>query len=314
MDFSARPACVASRKPTIADMTAASASASLPTTASAAAMPRRFWSQLSSPDFATLDPATTVAVLPLGATEQHGPHLPLGVDSMLVDGIVAAALPLLPVALPALFLPTQVIGLSPEHANFPGTLSLSSETLIRLWKDIGAGVARAGVRKLVLFNAHGGHVGAMDIVARELRAVHGLIVYGVSWFNLPLGEAGAGFSADEHRFGVHAGEIETSMMLALAPTLVDLALARDFSSASRDRSTHYPLLGDGRSAKLGWAMEDYNVDGAAGNAAAADARRGRALVEAAATQLALLLAEVSRLPLDMIGTPRSRPGPSGRTG
>ena len=263
----------------------------------------RFWSQLTTRDFAALDPSTTVAVLPLGATEQHGPHLPLGVDSTLIDGIVGAALPLLPDTLPALFLPTQHIGLSPEHSNFPGTLTLSSETLIRLWKDIGAGVARAGVRKLVLFNAHGGHVGAMDIVARELRIAHGLIVYGVSWFNLPLGEADAQFSSDEHRFGVHAGEIETSMMLALAPGSVRMSEARDFVSASRDRSTAYPILGNGRSAKLGWAMEDYNPAGAAGRSAQATAPKGEAVISAAATQFALLLAEVSRLPLDMIGTP-----------
>ena len=269
----------------------------------APAAPRRFWSQLSTRDFAALDPATTVAVLPLGATEQHGPHLPLGVDSVLVDGIVATALPLLPAELPALFLPSQHIGLSPEHANFPGTLTLSSETLIRLWREIGAGVARAGVRKLVLFNAHGGHVGAMDIVARELRAAHGLIVYSVSWFNLPLGEAGAQFSADEHRFGVHAGEIETSMMLALAPQQVTMAAARDFGSASRERAADYALLGNGRSAKLGWAMEDYNADGAAGNAAAATAPRGQALVDASARALAQVLAEVSRLPLSTLGTP-----------
>jgi creatinine amidohydrolase len=269
----------------------------------ASAAPRRFWAQLSTRDFAALDPATTVAVLPLGATEQHGPHLSLGVDSVLVDGIVAAALPLLPAALPALFLPSQHIGLSPEHANFPGTLTLSSETLLRLWHDIGAGVARAGVRKLVLFNAHGGHVGAMDIVARELRAAHGLIVYGVSWFNLPLGEAGTQFSADEHRFGVHAGEIETSMMLALAPDQVAMQAARDFGSASRARAAVYPILGNGRSAKLGWAMEDYNAEGAAGNAAAATAAKGQTVVDAAARSLAALLAEISRLPLSMVGQP-----------
>lgn len=257
----------------------------------------RFWSQLTTRDFAALDPAATVAVLPLGATEQHGPHLPLGVDSALADGIVAAALPLLPAELPVLFLPTQQIGLSPEHARFPGTLTLSSGTLIRLWSEIGAGVARAGVRKLVFFNAHGGHSGAMDIVARELRAAHGLIVYSTSWFNLPLGEAGAQFSADEQRFGVHAGEMETSMMLALAPGQVAMAAARDFGSTSRQRAADYAILGNGRSAKLGWAMEDYNPEGAAGNAAAATAEKGRALVDASATQLAALLAEVSRLPL-----------------
>jgi creatinine amidohydrolase len=262
----------------------------------------RFWSQLTTRDFSAIDPERTVAVLPLGATEQHGPHLPLSVDSTLADGIVATALPLLAQDLPVLFLPTQQIGLSPEHARYPGTLTLSAETVIRLWSEIGACVARSGVRKLVLFNAHGGHTGAMDIVARELRAAHGLIVYSVSWFNLPLGDAGAQFSADEHRFGVHAGDMETSMMLALAPSLVAMNAARDFGSTSRQRAADYAILGNGRSAKLGWAMEDYNPDGAAGNAAAATEQKGRALVDAAATQLAALLAEVSRLPLSTAHT------------
>ena len=269
--------------------------------ASSVSLPR-YWSQLTTRDFAALDVAATVAVLPLGATEQHGPHLPLGVDTVLADGIVAASLPLLPAGLPVLFLPTQQIGLSPEHARFAGTLTLSAETVIRMWKEIGAGVARAGVKKLVLFNAHGGHVGAMDIVARELRAEHGLIVYSVSWFNLPLGAAGAQFGADEHRFGVHAGDIETSMMLALAPQQVRMGEAKNFRSTSEQRAAGYAILGNGKSAKLGWAMEDYNAQGAAGNAAAATAARGQAVVDAAAEQLALLLAEVSRLPLDTANT------------
>lgn len=269
--------------------------------ASSVSLPR-YWSQLTTRDFAALDVAATVAVLPLGATEQHGPHLPLGVDTVLADGIVAASLPLLPADLPVLFLPTQQIGLSPEHARFAGTLTLSAETVIRMWKEIGAGVARAGVKKLVLFNAHGGHVGAMDIVARELRAEHGLIVYSVSWFNLPLGDAAEQFGAGEHRFGVHAGDIETSMMLALAPQQVRMAEAKNFRSTSEQRAADYAILGNGKSAKLGWAMEDYNPQGAAGNAAAATAARGQAVVDAAAEQLALLLAEVSRLPLDTANT------------
>lgn len=268
-------------------------------------LPSRYWAELNTRDFASLDAAATVAVLPLGATEQHGPHLPLAVDSVLADGIVKAALPLLAPELPVLFLPTQQIGLSPEHARFPGTLTLSAETLIRVWKEIGAGVARAGVRKLVLFNAHGGHVGAMDIVARELREAHDLIVYSVNWFNLPLGELAPG------RFDVHAGESETAMMLALAPQLVDMGQAKDFASTSQERAKTYPLLGNGRSAKLGWAMQDYNAEGAAGNAAAATPAQGLALVDAAAKQLALLLAEVSRLPLDtLVDSPRWTDPPS----
>ncbi|MFT3719127.1 creatininase family protein [Pseudorhodoferax sp.] len=265
------------------------------------ALPSRFWSELGTRDFLGIDPAATVAVLPVAATEQHGPHLPLCVDAALVDGVVAAALPHLPEQLPVLFLPTQAVGASAEHTGFPGTLSLSPETLLRLWTEIGEGVARAGVRKLLLFNGHGGQVSAMDLVARELRGRCGLIVYGASWYGLPLGEAvDALFPPEEHRFGVHGGDIETSMMLALQPQLVRMQAARDFHSTSRDRAAAYPILGNGRSAKLGWHMQDYNPKGAAGNAAAATAEKGRLVVEAAGRQLAALLQEISRLPLSTL--------------
>jgi creatinine amidohydrolase len=258
----------------------------------------RFWAALSTRDFAQLDPASTVAVLPLGATEQHGPHLPLAVDQVLVDGIVAAALPQVPADVPVVVLPTQPVGYSPEHSCFDGTLTLSAPTLIALWTEIGESVARAGLRKLLLLNAHGGQVSLMDVVARELRGRCKLIVYSCSWWNLPLGEAVTGlFTPEEHRFGVHGGEIETSMMLALRPGQVRMAQACDFKSSAQQRASRYPILGNGRSAKLGWHMQDYNTHGAAGNAAAATADKGRAVVDAAGTQLALLLQELSQLPL-----------------
>ena len=261
----------------------------------------RFWADLTTRDFAQLDPAITVAVLPVAATEQHGPHLPLSVDQSLVDGVVAACLPQLPADVPVLFLPTQQVGYSPEHARFPGTLTLSSSTVINTWVEIGECVARAGVKKLLLLNSHGGQVSLMDIVARELRSRANLIVYSCSWWNLPLGDAVNGlFSAQEHRFGVHAGEIETSMMLALRPQHVDMAQARDFKSSSQERAARYPILGNGSSAKLGWQMQDYNTQGAAGNAAGATAEKGRAVLDAAGGQLALLLQELSGLPLSTL--------------
>lgn len=269
-------------------------------------LPSRFWADLGTRDFAQLDPATTVAVLPVAAIEQHGPHLPLRVDAALVDGVVQAALAQLPAALPVLFLPTQAIGKSNEHQRFPGTLSLSAETTIRLWTEIGESVARAGVRKLLLFNSHGGQVSIMDIVARELRVRCELLCYHASWYTLPLGDAVEGlFSAEEHRFGIHGGDIETSMMLALDPARVDMAQARHFRSSSQDRATAYPILGNGKSAKLGWQMQDYNAEGAAGNAANATAEKGRALVDAAGRQLAALLGELSSLPLTtLVDAPR----------
>jgi creatinine amidohydrolase len=259
------------------------------------------WAELNTRDFATLDPARTVAVLPLGATEQHGPHLPLSVDTVLVDGVVNAAVTHLAATDPVLVLPSQTLGLSTEHTAFAGTLHVSPQTLIQLWCDIGASVARAGVKKLLMFNAHGGNVGLMDVVARELRAQHGLIVYSSSWYNLPIDAAVMSqFSAEEHRFGIHAGDIETSMMLALSPNRVNMAEAQNFASTSQDRAKHYAVLGNGKSAKLGWHMQDYNPQGAAGNAGAASAAKGEALVNSAGEQLAHLLKELVTLPLSTV--------------
>ncbi|MBO9676999.1 MAG: creatininase family protein [Acidovorax sp.] len=271
-------------------------------------LPSRYWADLSARDFAALrDSAQAgqiVAVLPVAAVEQHGPHLPLHVDATLLQGVTAAALPLLPADLPALFLPPQNIGLSTEHLSYPGTLTLSPATLIALWSELGACVARAGVKKLLLLNGHGGNVSAMDIVARELRQRCGLIVYSASWFSLPVPDAvSALFSAEEHRFGIHGGEIETSMMLHLAPHTVRMEHAQAWRSSSQDRAERYPILGNGRSAKLGWAIEDYHPAGAVGNAAAATAERGRAMVEAAGQALAQLLVEIQALPLSTVGRP-----------
>ena len=261
----------------------------------------RFWADLTTRDFAQLDPASTVAVLPVAATEQHGPHLPLSVDQTLVDGVIAAALPQLPAAASVLFLPTQQVGYSPEHSRYAGTLTLSSATVIATWVELGECVARSGVKKLLLLNSHGGQVSLMDVVARELRSRCKLIVYSCSWWNLPLGDAVNGlFSAEEHRFGVHAGEIETSMMLALRPQHVHMAQARNFKSSSQERAAKYPILGNGSSAKLGWQMQDYNTHGAAGNAAGATPEKGRAVLDAAGAQLALLLQELSSLPLSTL--------------
>lgn len=270
--------------------------------------PARYWADLTTTDFTQLDLARTIAVLPVGAVEQHGPHLPLSVDADLVDGIVRAALPHLAADTPVLFLPTLALGYSPEHAAFAGTLTLKADTVLRLWTDVAESVAASGVRKLVLFNAHGGQVSLMDVAARDWRARLGMLVYSVSWFNLPLrtpeGEdINARFAPAEHRFGIHAGQIETAMMLALKPDLVQMDRAEHFHSSSEWRAQHFPILGNGRSAKLAWQIQDYHPSGAVGNAAAATPEDGHALVQAAGRALAELLAEVDRLPPDTLRPP-----------
>ncbi|MES2945775.1 MAG: creatininase family protein [Pseudomonadota bacterium] len=264
-----------------------------------------FWANLKTTDFASLELNRCIAVLPVAATEQHGPHLPLNVDATLVDGVITAALPHIAENLPVLFLPTQAIGFSPEHTAFAGTLTLKAPTIIALWTEIAESVAASGVKKLVLLNSHGGQVGLLDVVARDLRARLGMLVYSVNWFNLPLtGEVGESvadqFSAQEHRFGIHAGDMETSMMLALKPEQVDMGQAQHFHSTSQDRAQKFSILGDGKSAKLAWQMQDYNPHGAAGNAAAATAEKGKALLGAAGRSLAKLLGEIDLLPADTL--------------
>jgi creatinine amidohydrolase len=258
----------------------------------------RLWANLSTLEFAALDLDKTIAVLPVAATEQHGPHLPLNVDTIIVDSVVQAAMPQVKAGLSVLVLPTQVIGKSNEHAAFPGTLSFSSETCIRVWTEIGDAVAAAGIKKLLLFNSHGGQVSVMDLVARDLREKHAMIVVSSNWYTLPLDMSA--FSEHEMRFGIHAGEVETSIMLAATPELVNMKLAQNFKSSSEERSKKYSILGNGRSAKFAWQTQDLNVTGAVGNAKAASAEKGRQLIEEAGLKLAELLAEIDQLPLSLI--------------
>ena len=245
-------------------------------------LPRQ-WADLKTSDFALLDASKAVAVLPVAATEQHGPHLPLSVDTDLLNGMVASALPNLPAAAQVFFLPTQTVGRSIEHQAFAGTLTVSAASLIQCWVDLGECVARAGLKKLVLLNSHGGNVSTLDIVGRQLRVDFGLTVLTVNTFNLPL--PAELISAHEQRFGVHGGEIETSMMLALHTHKVDMSAAQNFASTSPGRVA--------MPAKLAWAAQDLNSSGAAGNAAAATAEKGLAVLQTTGLGLADVLGEIS---------------------
>ena len=266
-------------------------------------LPSKYWSDWTSPEFASLDPSRAVAVIPLGATEQHGPHLPLSVDAQIVSTIVKRAVEHLSEHDPILVLPTQAVGLSTEHIAYPGTLTWSPELVMRSWTELGECVARAGIKKLLFFNAHGGHQGLMDVVARELRQRAQMIVYSCSWYQLPMNPAVSGlFSQEEHRFGVHAGAIETSMMLSIDPEHVKPELFQNFTSRSQERSKRFTVLGNGQSAKLGWHAQDYNPLGATGDASAASVDKGEQLLNEAASGLKQLLLELIELPLNTISS------------
>lgn len=259
-------------------------------------LPSRYWDELSWQDFQTLDRERSVALLPVAATEQHGPHLPLSVDAAINRGVVTRMLELLPAHLPLLVLPALPVGYSPEHAAFPGTLSLSAPLLQQLWLEIGRSVRRAGLRKLLIFNSHGGQPQIADIVARELRAELAMMV--VVAHSYAFGEPVGLFAEAERRHGIHGGAIETSQMLHLRPDLVRQDKLADFSSAAATvENAHAELRLTGESASLGWQTQDLNALGVCGDASAASAANGQATIDHTARRLASLVAEFSAYPL-----------------
>lgn len=259
---------------------------------------KRYWADHTQREFAALDRDRLIAVLPIGAIEQHGPHLPMSVDACTVTQVARRLADALPEDSPVLILPTQAVCKSDEHIDFPGTLTLSPETLIRVLCEIGASVARAGVKKLVLLNGHGGNIPVMDVVTRKLRIDHDMLAFAVNWFGFGMPEGL--YSPTERAHGIHAGDMETSVMLALDPANVDMAQARDFRSAGQDLAEGTRWLGLGRAAKPGWKVQDMNADGACGEAHLATAAKGEATLDFAVARLVEAMAEIDALPLDWL--------------
>ncbi|HSO46853.1 MAG TPA: creatininase family protein, partial [Rhizobiaceae bacterium] len=182
-------------------------------------MTRKFWwGDFTAREFETIDPQKTIAVLPVAAIEQHGPHLPVSTDFSIMNGMLETAFPFVAEDVDARFLPVQAVGKSNEHLYQPGTLTVAAQTLIEHWMELGASVARAGVRKIVFVNSHGGNEEIMGIVARELRVRHAMMAVKTSWtrFGLPEGMYGE----QERLFGIHGGDVETSLMLHFRPETV----------------------------------------------------------------------------------------------
>jgi creatinine amidohydrolase len=257
------------------------------------------WWDLTTVDFAGLDRERTVAVLPVGAVEQHGPHLPVGVDALINAGIVARAVELMPQSCVALVLPMTAVGKSDEHLAFPGTLTLSHETLRRVWYELGASVHRAGLRKMLFFNSHGGQPQLAEIVCRDLRVELGMFAASTMWPQLT--DMTDLFDATEIKHGIHGGQIETSMMLHLHPDLVKMERAENFAPMTVLIEREAELIGRG-AAYFGWQAQDLHPSGASGNAAGAKAALGKELVERAARGLVKLVDEISNYPLSRLRT------------
>ncbi len=269
-------------------------------------LPTKFWAEMTWPDFQQADMSEVVAVLPLAAIEQHGPHLPVGVDAMINDGYVRRAAEKVPDDLPALFLPLQPVGVSIEHSEYPGALTLSVAGAIRAWTEIGDSVARTGCRKLIVMNSHGGNVAAIDAVAMDLRLRWRMLAINASWRRLGYPEGI--FSPREMAYGVHAGDAETSLMLAFRPDAVRMAQARDFPSAAEAMEREFALLRTKPPLGFAWMASDLNPDGVVGEADKASAVKGEAAADYGADRFIALLRDVCAFDLSRLAA-----GPLGQT-
>ena len=236
-----------------------------------------------------------IAILPLGAHEYHGPHLPLETDTIIAKAVVARLRQALPDALDVIFLDAEPVGYSPEHMDRAGTKSLPYTEAIEKWLAIAEDLTSRGIRKLILLNAHGGNSPLMTIVATEARLRFGMLCVATSWtrFGVPEGV----ISPDAKAVDIHGGDIETSVMLAIAPELVDMTKAEDFTSRQTDFANRFHHLRAYGPHALGWMMSDLNADGAAGNAAIATAEKGEAFLQHAVTGLTELVADVDAFDL-----------------
>ena len=257
--------------------------------------PQRDWTAFRSASFGTAEASRWIAVLPLAATEQHGPHLPFETDVLIAQAYLARVRATLPNDLPVTFLPIEPVGISTEHVAYPGTQTLATDVALSRWMTLCDAVAQTGIRKLVIVTSHGGNSAAMALIAQDLRAKHDMLAVSTSWsrFGAPEGM----FSADELRFGIHGGAVETSIMLAAFPHQVKESRIANFESAEKQMTKEFRWLSAGRPAPFAWAAQDLNPLGVVGDATLASAEKGKALLDHGARASAELLDDVSQFDL-----------------
>jgi len=254
-------------------------------------MSRRLeWGDYRAPEWADVNPMETIAILPTAAIEQHGPHLPIGTDTMIAEGMLETFRAACPEDLDVRILPVQAVGKSNEHFWAAGTLTLSAETALRVWTEIGLSVARAGIRKLVIVNSHGGNLDLISILARELRVQADMLAVKCQWGN--FGRPEGMYSAQENSFGIHGGDVETSLILAFHPHTVDMSAAKDFRSSAE--TTKLQPIGP---ISYGWIATDLGPDGVVGEAHLATAEKGRATAAHQVAGFIDLLYDVKAAPL-----------------
>jgi len=246
----------------------------------------RFLPRLTSKQIKELPKEKALVILPIGAVEQHGPHLPVMTDALIGEATLAQALELLPAEAQVWLLPPISYGKSDEHLGLPGTVSISGATLQGLVMDIAASLKLSGFGKLLLFNTHGGNADLLNVVSREIRIAHGMTVFCLSPSS--LGGAEGVIDPAELEYGIHAGDYETSIVMAIKPGWVQEPFLVSELPAIGDKRF---LTLEGR-VRFAWRMADISATGVCGDATKATAAKGGIIQERVAGILAEALAEL----------------------
>jgi creatinine amidohydrolase len=235
-----------------------------------------------------------VIILPIASIEQHGPHLPIYTDSIIAEEVLRRTFELLPADFPAWRLPILPYGKSTEHADFAGTITLTSETLMRVLKEIGASIARSGFRRLVIINSHGGNSELIDVVIRDIREQFDLLVFGLHVF-LRIAIPTEGLTEHQLLYDIHAGDVETSMLLNCHPELVK----KDKAPESMPRHLlHQNTPYFGGVLNFAWLTRDISPSGVLGNPKTATPEKGEKYLSDAAAQLADLIVKIRDFKFD----------------
>ena len=234
----------------------------------------------------------SILLLPLGAVEQHGPHLPYSTDLIVADAAAEAAVGRVGEEHDVWLLPSLAFTKSNEHAWDSGTFWLSATTMLSVLDDIGRCAAGTGARSLVLLNGHGGNTALLNMACRELRLAHGLKTFLMHPFVPPA--AGGTSAPSELGMGVHGGHEETSVLLHLRPDLVDMSLAERHVP---EELAANQFVRFGGAVSFGWLSNDFDASGVIGDPTGATAAEGARLFDQSVQMLATALGEVARFPM-----------------
>jgi len=254
--------------------------------------PQRYFSYLTWREIEQMPNKENVVIIqPIGAIEQHGPHLPIAVDSAISLGVLGKALEQLESDIPAYALPCLYYGKSNEHDGFPGTITLSATTLLSVIKEMATSIYHAGFRKLVLMNSHGGQPQIMEIAARDLHQKHvDFAVFPLFTWRVPH-VTGDLLTDQEKEYGIHAGDAETSIMLALMPKQVKMELAvKEYPQGLPQKS----LLDMEGKLTFAWLTRELSKSGVMGDATAATQAKGDRILQSVADGWVKVIRDIYR--------------------